>query len=203
MPELKLGLNDKLLFEASCGNRAQIEHTASHESKELKLFKHSCQFSEPPWITMTKWKQHSKIYLCQLMSNVVYLYAANIIVYNDTLKYTLLHSYMLQYYILQYYVVSAHQMWDQATGRPVAKGKSVEMEAQIVKWRADSSGFSIENWVPIFPITKKWTSNENTSVCSVCSVCKSCQDIKFHQCVQLARFENDRTISFIPSRTQS
>eukprot|EP00434_Breviolum_minutum_P039322 symbB.v1.2.034916.t1/scaffold4594.1/size37593/2 len=39
----------------------------------------------------------------------------------------------------------------EATGRPVAKGKSVEME-----------------------------------------------DIKFHQCVQLARFENDRTISFIP-----
>merc|ERR1712066_283862 len=37
------------------------------------------------------------------------------------------------------------------TGRPVAKGKSVEME-----------------------------------------------DIKFHQCVRLARFENDRTISFIP-----
>jgi len=39
----------------------------------------------------------------------------------------------------------------EATGRPVAKGKSVEME-----------------------------------------------DIKFHQCVRLARFENDRTISFIP-----
>jgi len=39
----------------------------------------------------------------------------------------------------------------EATGRPVAKGKSVEME-----------------------------------------------DIKFHQCVRLAKFENDRTISFIP-----
>merc|ERR1712007_95757 len=39
----------------------------------------------------------------------------------------------------------------EATGRPVAKGKSVEMG-----------------------------------------------DIKFHQCVRLARFENDRTISFIP-----
>merc|ERR1712066_132406 len=39
----------------------------------------------------------------------------------------------------------------EATGRPVAKGKSVEME-----------------------------------------------DIKFHQCVRLSRFENDRTISFIP-----
>merc|ERR1719412_1687268 len=39
----------------------------------------------------------------------------------------------------------------EATGRPMAKGKSVEME-----------------------------------------------DIKFHQCVRLARFENDRTISFIP-----
>ena len=24
------------------------------------------------------------------------------------------------------------------------------------------------------------------------------EDIKFHQCVRLARFENDRTISFIP-----
>jgi AP-1 complex subunit mu len=39
----------------------------------------------------------------------------------------------------------------EAAGRPVAKGKSVEME-----------------------------------------------DVKFHQCVRLARFENDRTISFIP-----
>merc|ERR1719197_1694434 len=39
----------------------------------------------------------------------------------------------------------------EATGRPAAKGKAVEME-----------------------------------------------DIKFHQCVRLARFENDRTISFIP-----
>jgi len=39
----------------------------------------------------------------------------------------------------------------EATGRPVAKGKSVEME-----------------------------------------------DIKFHQCVRWAKFENDRTISFIP-----
>ena len=27
---------------------------------------------------------------------------------------------------------------------------------------------------------------------------KCSQDIKFHQCVRLARFENDRTISFIP-----
>lgn len=24
------------------------------------------------------------------------------------------------------------------------------------------------------------------------------EDVKFHQCVRLARFENDRTISFIP-----
>jgi AP-1 complex subunit mu len=24
------------------------------------------------------------------------------------------------------------------------------------------------------------------------------EDMKFHQCVRLARFENDRTISFIP-----
>merc|ERR1719305_240340 len=39
----------------------------------------------------------------------------------------------------------------EATGRPMTKGKAVEME-----------------------------------------------DIKFHQCVRLARFENDRTISFIP-----
>lgn len=33
-------------------------------------------------------------------------------------------------------------------------------------------------------------------VCRVKSV--ELEDIKFHQCVRLARFENDRTISFIP-----
>ena len=39
MPELKLGLNDKLLFEASFGKRAHIERTASHESRKLDFFK--------------------------------------------------------------------------------------------------------------------------------------------------------------------
>ena len=68
-------------------------------------------------------------------------------IHNHTWTNTLLHSYVsyvcfiLPYYILQLLqysvVVSAHQMYVQATGRPVAKGKSVEMEAQIMV-RADS-----------------------------------------------------------------
>lgn len=48
------------------------------------------------------------------------------------------------------------------------------------------------------------------SVCIVC-VCLSgeksktveLEDVKFHQCVRLSRFENDRTISFIPPDGES
>lgn len=29
------------------------------------------------------------------------------------------------------------------------------------------------------------------------------EDVKFHQCVRLSRFENDRTISFIPPDGES
>lgn len=39
-----------------------------------------------------------------------------------------------------------------------------------------------------FDINKSSTSRKTVDI----------QDIKFHQCVRLAKFENDRTISFIP-----
>ena len=43
-------------------------------------------------------------------------------------------------------------------------------------------------------------TNSNTCTCIRSHRVKSVEleDIKFHQCVRLARFENDRTISFIP-----
>ena len=63
----------------------------------------------------------------------------------------------------------------------MAKGKSVEMEARQTQSKLSRK-----------PLEKS----------NLCAIRFNCQDIKFHQCVQLARFENDRTISFIPSKTE-
>jgi hypothetical protein len=42
-------------------------------------------------------------------------------------------------------------------------------------------------------------SNSSIAPCiPLCVQTVELEDIKFHQCVRLARFENDRTISFVP-----
>jgi hypothetical protein len=43
-------------------------------------------------------------------------------------------------------------------------------------------------WQVLFEAQGRSTKNKSVDL----------EDIKFHQCVRLARFENDRTISFIP-----
>lgn len=50
--------------------------------------------------------------------------------------------------------------------------------------------------------TQSKLSRKPLETSNLCAIRFNCQDIKFHQCVQLARFENDRTISFIPSKTE-
>lgn len=41
-----------------------------------------------------------------------------------------------------------------------------------------------------FLVVACWKGNKSKAV--------ELEDVKFHQCVRLSRFENDRTISFIP-----
>jgi AP-1 complex subunit mu len=43
-------------------------------------------------------------------------------------------------------------------------------------------------WQVLFEAQGRSTKNKSVDL----------EDIKFHQCVRLARFENDRTIAFIP-----
>lgn len=66
------------------------------------------------------------------------------------------------------------------------------------KWKLHNNAWSSQNFKFRFLVGRFYHSRHSVFVLGGKSKAVDLEDVKFHQCVRLSRFDNDRTISFIP-----
>ncbi|EEC14244.1 clathrin coat assembly protein, putative [Ixodes scapularis] len=218
MPELRLGLNDKVLFEStgpiyildlkgkvliSRNYRGDIDMSSIDKFMTLLMEK-----EEEGCVTPIM--RHADIAFMYIKHNNLYLVSTSKKNANVALIFAFLHKIVTvifgrtrNFYVTR--ILKKISLYFLFVGgvhstlldlMPVTRGAKSRCCA-VSTTRLDLILLGVKLWCSI---TSRHMKLQLDTVTMLCGKSKSVEleDVKFHQCVRLSRFENDRTISFIP-----